>query len=38
MYVGVGNRTVPIADGDGMILVDDIHVVKPEEEPNDVGQ
>jgi len=38
MYVGVGNRTVPIADGAGMILVDDIHVVKPEEEPNDVGQ
>jgi len=38
MYVGVGNRTVPIADGSGAILVDDIHVVKPEEEPNDVGQ
>lgn len=37
VYVGVGSRTVPIADGSGMILVDDIHVVKPAEEPNDVG-
>jgi len=38
MYIGVGSRTAPIADGNGMILVDDIQVVKPAEEPNDVGQ
>lgn len=29
MYVGVGNRNAPAPDGSGMVLVDDIQVVKP---------
>ena len=28
MYVGVGNRTTPTADGTGMVLIDDIWVTK----------
>ena len=29
MIIGVGNRTAPVADGDGMVLIDDITVVGP---------
>jgi len=29
MYVGVGNRNAPVADGTGMLFIDDIRVVKP---------
>ena len=29
MYLGVGNRSNPVADGSGLIYVDDIRVVKP---------
>jgi len=37
MIIGVGNRTAPVADGDGMILIDDITVVAPVpvEDPNE---
>jgi hypothetical protein len=38
--IGVGNPASPMATGDGMIIVDNIRVVKPEpvEEPNDVSE
>jgi len=38
VYIGVGNRTAPVPDGAGMVLIDDIRVYKPEPvaEPNDV--
>jgi len=29
MYVGVGDRNTPTADGSGMVLIDDIRVTKP---------
>ncbi|MBN1508385.1 MAG: hypothetical protein JW955_16165 [Sedimentisphaerales bacterium] len=29
MYIGVGNRTTPVADGTGMLFIDDIRVIKP---------
>jgi hypothetical protein len=38
MYIGVGNRNAPVADGVGMVLIDDVSVVLPETgDPNDVG-
>jgi len=37
MILGVGNPDIPVADGTGMVLFDDIRVVRPEpvEEPNE---
>ena len=29
MYIGVGNRNAPMADGAGMVLVDDVRVTAP---------
>ena len=29
MIIGAGNRTAPVAGGDGMVLIDDITVVAP---------
>jgi len=29
MVVGVGNRNVPVADGTGMLFIDDIRLIKP---------
>jgi hypothetical protein len=29
MFIGVGSRTSPAADGTGMLFIDDIRVVKP---------
>jgi hypothetical protein len=28
MFIGVGNRTAPVADGTGMLFIDDIRVIK----------
>jgi len=42
MYIGVGNREFPTADGSGVVTFDDIRVVKPApvepNEPNDVTE
>ena len=29
MFIGVGNRNAPVADGTGMLFIDDIRVIKP---------
>ncbi|MBN1505305.1 MAG: hypothetical protein JW955_00580, partial [Sedimentisphaerales bacterium] len=29
MYLGVGNRNAPVADGSGMLFIDDVRVIKP---------
>jgi hypothetical protein len=29
MFLGVGNRDNPVADGSGMLFIDDIRVIKP---------
>ncbi len=29
MYIGVGNRTAPVKDGNGVLYIDDIRVMKP---------
>jgi hypothetical protein len=29
MFIGVGNRNNPVADGSGMLFIDDIRVIKP---------
>jgi len=29
MFIGVGNRNTPVADGTGMLFIDDIRLVKP---------
>jgi hypothetical protein len=29
MFIGVGNRNAPVADGSGMLFIDDIRVIKP---------
>jgi hypothetical protein len=28
MFIGVGNRNNPVADGTGMLFIDDIRVIK----------
>ena len=41
MVLGIGNPDAPVPDGSGMVLYDDIRVVKPvpvePNEPNDVA-
>jgi hypothetical protein len=33
MFIGVGDRNNPVADGTGMLFIDDIHVIKPAAQP-----
>jgi hypothetical protein len=38
MYIGVGNAGAPAADGAGMMLIDEIHVITSEPiDPNEIG-
>jgi hypothetical protein len=36
--VGVGNPAAPVMSGDGMVVVDNIRVVKPDPEPEPVTE
>jgi len=39
MYMGVGDRSAPMLDGDGVVFIDDIRVTRPAPEPDEpVGE
>jgi len=33
MFIGIGDRENPVADGTGTLFIDDIHVIKPAAQP-----